>query len=58
MVPKRENPLKYLLYKPTVSQFLVFMSAGHRELPANGAILLYVSADGCFSTQANPEDVW
>jgi hypothetical protein len=53
---KRENPHKYLLYKPSVWQFLVFLASGHRELPANGAILLYLSGDGCYSTNPNPED--
>ena len=56
VVSKRENPHKYLLYKPTVSQFMVFMASGHRELPANGALLLYISGDGCFSTKTPAED--
>ncbi|TRY63940.1 hypothetical protein TCAL_10957 [Tigriopus californicus] len=53
---KRENPHKYLLYKPTVSQFLIFMASGHRELPSNGALLLFISGDGCFSTKPSPVD--
>ena len=53
---KRDNPHKYLLYKPTVAQFMVFMASGHRELPANGALLLYISGDGCFSTKTPAED--
>lgn len=53
---RRENPHKYLLYKPTLSQVLVFLASGFKELPANGALLLYVSADGCFSTTKHPED--
>ena len=56
VVTKRENPHKYLLYKPTVSQFLVFMASGHRELPANGALMLFLSGDGCFSTKPTPGD--
>ncbi len=56
VVLKRENPHKYLLYKPTVSQFSVFLASGQRELPANGAMLLYLSGDGCFSTKPAPED--
>lgn len=44
---KRENPHKYLLYKPTMSQFLIFLASGLRELPANGAMMIYVSGEGC-----------
>lgn len=54
--PRRENPHKYLLYKPTLSQVLVFLASGFKELPTNGALLLYLSADGCFSTTKHPED--
>jgi hypothetical protein len=53
---RRENPHKYLLYKPTLSQVLVFLASGFKELPANGALLLYLSSDGCFSTTKHPED--
>ena len=56
VVLKRENPHKYLLYKPTVSQFLVFLASGHKELPPNGALMIYISGDGCFSTKPQPED--
>ncbi len=35
---------------------MVFMASGHRELPANGAIMLFLSGDGCFSTKPTPED--
>ena len=53
---RRENPHKYLLYKPTFSQFLVFLSSGFKELPANGVLLIYLSADGCFINTKQPED--
>lgn len=53
---RRENPHKYLLYKPTFSQFLVFLSSGFKELPANGILLIYLSADGCFINSKQPED--
>lgn len=53
---KRENPHKYLLYKPTFSQLMVFLASGFKELPANGAMLLYISADGAFSTSKHPQD--
>lgn len=52
----RDNPHKYLLYKPSISQLLVFLSSGFKELPPSGALLLYMSADGCFSTTQHPED--
>ncbi|KAJ6598489.1 Protein SCAI, partial [Pseudolycoriella hygida] len=52
----RDNPHKYLLYKPSISQLLVFLASGFKELPPAGALLLYVSADGCFSTTQHPED--
>ena len=52
----RENPHKYLLYKPSISQLLVFLASGFKELPPGGALLLYMSADGCFSTTKHPED--
>lgn len=54
--PYRDNPHKYLLYKPSISQLLVFLASGFKELPPGGALLLYISADGCFSTTQHPED--
>lgn len=53
---KRENPHKYLLYKPTLSQLLVFLASGFKELPINGALLLYISADGLFPSSSSAED--
>ncbi|XP_076058908.1 protein SCAI isoform X2 [Oratosquilla oratoria] len=53
---KRENPHKYLLYKPTFSQLMVFLASGFKELPANGAMLLYISADGAFTSSKHPHD--
>lgn len=53
---RRENPHKYLLYKPTFSQFLVFLSSGFKELPVNGVLLIFLSADGCFINSKQPED--
>ncbi|XP_029024653.1 protein SCAI isoform X2 [Betta splendens] len=47
---KRENPHKYLLYKPTFSQLFTFMSASFKELPANSVLLIYLSATGVFPT--------
>ena len=39
----RDNPHKYLLYKPTLPQLMVFLASGYKELPPNGALLLYLS---------------
>lgn len=52
----RDNPHKYLLFKPSINQILLFLANGCRELHPNGALLLYMSADGCFSTTKHPED--
>ncbi|CAF1631832.1 unnamed protein product, partial [Adineta ricciae] len=45
-ISNRSNPHKYLLYKPTFSQIYAFTSSAFKELPTNGALLLYISADG------------
>ncbi|XP_061603663.1 protein SCAI isoform X2 [Phyllopteryx taeniolatus] len=45
---KRENPHKYLLYKPTFSQLFTFLSASFKELPANSVLLVYLSAAGVY----------
>ncbi|XP_069465535.1 protein SCAI isoform X1 [Ambystoma mexicanum] len=47
---KRENPHKYLLYKPTFSQLFTFLAASFKELPANSVLLIYLSATGVFPT--------
>ncbi|KAI1289391.1 Protein SCAI [Halotydeus destructor] len=52
----RINPHKYLLYKPTFGQLLVFMASGFKELPTNGVLLLYLSADGAFPNVKHAED--
>lgn len=45
------NPHKYLLYKPSFSQFNTFMAAGFKDLPSNGVLLLYISSDGIRSSK-------
>ncbi|KAG1714779.1 Protein SCAI [Nymphon striatum] len=54
---KRDNPHKYLLYRPTFSQFIVFLSSGFKELPPNGALLLYISADSAPPVTKYREDL-
>lgn len=40
------NPHKYILHRPSVSQLLLVMATACEELPADGIILLYMSALG------------
>lgn len=53
---KRENLHKYLLYRPTFGQLFVFLASGFKELPANGVLLLYLSADGSFPSAKHSDD--
>ncbi|KAI8388311.1 protein SCAI [Radiomyces spectabilis] len=43
---KRSNPHKYLLYRPSLSQLLVYISTAYKDIGDNAAMLLYLSADG------------
>ncbi|OAD02142.1 hypothetical protein MUCCIDRAFT_40549, partial [Mucor lusitanicus CBS 277.49] len=43
---KRSNPHKYLLYRPSLSQLLVYISTAFKDTSDNSALLLYLSADG------------
>lgn len=42
------SPHKYSLFRPTFSQLYLFLASGFKELPQNGVLLLYLSADGSF----------
>ncbi|XP_074654987.1 protein SCAI-like isoform X2 [Tubulanus polymorphus] len=55
-INKRDNPHKYLLYKPTFSQLNAFLASGFKELPPNAAMLLYVSADGSIRNTKHGDD--
>lgn len=44
----KSSPHKYLLFRPTFSQLFLFLASGFKELPQNGVLLLYLSADGSF----------
>ncbi len=46
---QRDNPHKYLLYKPSFSQLFTYLSAAFKDLPMHGVMLVYLSADGCES---------
>ncbi|KAF9400741.1 hypothetical protein BGX21_003591 [Mortierella sp. AD011] len=43
---KRLNPHKYLLYRPTLSQFMVYLATAFKEVSSDSALLIYLSADG------------
>lgn len=43
---KGSNPRKYLLYRPTISQLLLYISTSFKQLGDSSAMLLYLSADG------------
>lgn len=43
---QRENPHKYLLYKPSFGQFYSYISAAFKELLPMRIMMLYISADG------------
>mmetsp|Transcript_127969 Transcript_127969/g.190641 ORF Transcript_127969/g.190641 Transcript_127969/m.190641 type:complete len:565 (+) Transcript_127969:22-1716(+) len=51
----KRNPHKYLMYRPTMSQFLVFLANSFKELQDNNVLLLYVSADGIKGVNPQPE---
>eukprot|EP01132_Coremiostelium_polycephalum_P003070 gene3070-3839_t len=53
---KRKNPHKYLLYRPTISQLLLFLSNSYKDLADNKAMLLYLSADGFQNNIINNDD--
>lgn len=44
---KRSNPHKYLLYRPSLSQLMVYISTAFKDTSDGCALLLYLSADGC-----------
>ncbi|KAG0022331.1 hypothetical protein BGZ80_000530 [Entomortierella chlamydospora] len=43
---KRLNPHKYLLYRPTLSQLMVYLATAFKEVSSDSALLIYLSADG------------
>jgi hypothetical protein len=43
---KRSNPRKYMLYRPSFAQIMMFLATTFKDISENSAILLYVSADG------------
>lgn len=44
---QRENPHKYLLYKPSFSQFYTYISSAFKDLPPHSVMMIYLSADSC-----------
>lgn len=49
-ISQRENPHKYLLYKPTLSQLLTYLSSAFKDLPPHSVLMVYVSADAVADT--------
>ncbi|KAG0334729.1 hypothetical protein BG004_000289 [Podila humilis] len=43
---KKKNPHKYLLYRPTLSQLMVYLATAFKEVGSDSALLIYLSADG------------
>jgi hypothetical protein len=43
---RRTNPRKYLLYRPTFAQLLLYIATCFKDISENSALLLYISADG------------
>ncbi|CAH0716621.1 unnamed protein product, partial [Brenthis ino] len=51
------NPHKYLLFKPSARQVLIYLASSCNDLPPNCALLIYISADGHHPQQnTHPED--
>ncbi|KAJ3343160.1 hypothetical protein HDU93_009710 [Gonapodya sp. JEL0774] len=46
----RANPHKYLLYRPTLSQLMLYIATAFKEINESTAMLLYLSADGAKRT--------
>ncbi|KAF9195376.1 hypothetical protein BGZ50_004752 [Haplosporangium sp. Z 11] len=45
-IVKRSNPHKYLLYRPTFSQLMVYLATAFKEVSNDSVLLIYLSADG------------
>ncbi len=43
---ERENPAKYLLYRPTASEMLAVLATACEAMPPVSALLVYISAAG------------
>ncbi|KAJ3099341.1 hypothetical protein HDU97_003266 [Phlyctochytrium planicorne] len=43
---RRTNPHKYLLYRPTFAQLMLYIATAFKDISENSALLLYLSADG------------
>ncbi|KAJ3035830.1 hypothetical protein HDV00_003365 [Rhizophlyctis rosea] len=43
---RRSNPQKYLLYRPTFAQLMLFVATAFKDMSDASAMLLYLSADG------------
>ena len=43
---RRSNPHKYLLYRPTYAQVMLYIATAFKDIADNNALLIYFSADG------------
>ncbi|KAJ3219649.1 hypothetical protein HK099_004630 [Clydaea vesicula] len=43
---RRNNPHKYLLYRPTFAQLMLYIATAFKDIGDSSALLLYLSADG------------
>nr|KAJ3420695.1 hypothetical protein HK105_005369 [Polyrhizophydium stewartii] len=43
---RRTNPHRYLLYRPTFAQLMLYIATAFKDISENSAMLLYLSADG------------
>ncbi|KAG0379581.1 hypothetical protein BGX24_012616 [Mortierella sp. AD032] len=50
---RRLNPHKYLLFRPTLSQLMVYLATAFKEVSGDSAMLIYLSADG--SKRSSPD---
>eukprot|EP00002_Diphylleia_rotans_P016531 TRINITY_DN321_c0_g1_i1.p1 TRINITY_DN321_c0_g1~~TRINITY_DN321_c0_g1_i1.p1 ORF type:complete len:625 (+),score=139.04 TRINITY_DN321_c0_g1_i1:49-1923(+) len=45
LATRRYNPKKHLLYRPSATQFLMYLSSIMKDLPDGGVLLVHLSAD-------------
>jgi hypothetical protein len=53
VMARRSNPRKFLLYRPTFAQLMLYLSTSFKDTAENSAFLLYLSADGSKRTNKN-----
>ena len=51
---RRDNPHKYLIYRPTFAQLFNCISSAHRDVSSNGVLLVYLSSDAAGGLPSSP----